>query len=119
MTRNALHGESFIETLVALLIGSVSLMLLATMISASAKLIRLSENDSRGYTQTLNEMNAPNASADPDGTAEFQFRADTNGDGAIDDSDVSLNPYAVNVKIKSYRDGTGKFVISYEEAEDT
>ena len=43
MFKRGNRGETLIETLFALLVGSVSLMILATMISMSARLIHISE----------------------------------------------------------------------------
>ncbi|MBQ9346488.1 MAG: hypothetical protein IJT94_03990 [Oscillibacter sp.] len=103
--RRANCGESLIETMFALLVGSLSVMLLATMISASAKIIRLSGENADSYTENLNSMNRPTES----GTAEILY--DTNGDGTIGESDGGDT---VLVRIGSFLDARGRRVISYD-----
>ncbi|MBQ6207399.1 MAG: hypothetical protein IJK52_09995 [Oscillospiraceae bacterium] len=114
MKRKANRGESLIETMFALLVGSMSVMLLATMISASAKLIRLGEENADDYTIILNEMNSPvsptKVTVTDACTAEIQF--DSDGDGKIDAGDTGDT---VAVKIKSFRDGGSAPVFAYEQ----
>ena len=116
MKRKANRGESLIETMFALLVGSLSVMLLATMISASAKLIRRGEENADDYTIILNEMNGSvnptkKVTVTDDYRAEIQF--DANNDGKVDASDTGVSD-TVPVKIKSFRDGGSAPVIAYE-----
>lgn len=113
MKRKANRGESLVETMFALLVGSISVMLLATMISASAKLIRLGEENADDYTTILNEMNRSvplTKVTETGGYAAIRF--DSNGDGRIDAGDTGDN---INVKIKSFRDGGSAPVVAYEK----
>ena len=114
MRRKANRGESLIETMFALLVGSISVMLLATMISASAKLIRLGEDSADAYTENLNGMNysAEGGAVEGD-AATLAIQFDDNGDGKIDASDMGVAD-AVPVKVKSFRDGGSDPVFAYE-----
>ena len=113
MARKRNHGESLIETMFALLVGSLSVMLLATMISASSKLIRLGEENADVYTENLNRMNDLD-DGDTEMTVKIQFH--NHGDGETDEIPFDNSVvFDVNVKTKSFRDGAGAPVLAYEK----
>ena len=53
------RGDSIAEVLVALLISSLSLVMLATMISSASKMILTSKDKMNNYELTLNELIPP------------------------------------------------------------
>ena len=118
MARKGNRGESLIEAMFALLVGSLSVMLLATMISASAKLIRQGEEDADTYTEKLNRMNDfddgdTGVIEINDGAVKIQF--DSHGDEGWSIYNIFDE---INVKTKSFRDGAGKPVIAYEKVKE-
>ena len=120
MFKRGNRGETLIETLFALLVGSVSLMILATMISMSARLIRISEANTEDYTGYLNRMNDSTVAGTEKGTAEIQFFRSTDiSDPDLDlesEPDANPEPDKIPVTIKSFSGGRGKLVIAYEKA---
>lgn len=117
MKRNVIRGrnrgESLIETMFALLVGSMSVMLLATMISASAKLIRLGEENADVYTANLNQMNEARTNG-TDATVKIQFYR--HGDGGPED--ILFDNFVfdeIKVKTTSFRDGNRAPVVAYEK----
>ena len=119
MFKRGNRGETLIETLFALLVGSVSLMILATMISMSARLIRISEANTEDYTGYLNRMNDSTVAGTEKGTAEIQFFRSTDiSDPDLDlesEPDANPEPDQIPVTIKSFTDGRGELVIAYEK----
>lgn len=55
-------GESIAETLIALLISSLALVMLAGAISTAGNLIRISETTMENYYSGLNALGSPNTS---------------------------------------------------------
>ena len=100
-------GESIAETLVALLISSLGLVLLAGMIAASVRLIDRSKKTAQSYTDAENLLIAQGASS-VSGTVTIQ---DSAGNG-IKMSDENTSG---QVGVVYYvNDETGGAVVSYK-----
>lgn len=118
--KNACHklknhrGESIAEVLIALLVSSLGMLLLATMISASARVIRTSRDAMKNYMSSDNLIILQNESSD---TVKILY-------GTITVKDSSDNNYALwdggssDIDAAYYRStsaGNGYPVISYRK----
>jgi len=94
------RGESIAETLVALLIAAVALVMLASMITSSTRLIERSENDLNAYYTANNALSAQSGTGTA-GTVSITDSAD-NAVKLSDSDDGTVDVYYyINDKVGS------------------
>jgi type II secretory pathway component PulJ len=100
-------GESIAEVLVSLLISSLALVMLASMINSSSRIIQSSKANMEKYYSANNVLEARTAAADNSGTLSIK-----NGSKAVHlrygEGTVSVNYY------KNDKAPSGKQVVSFK-----
>lgn len=108
-------GESIAETLVALLIGSVALVMLAGMITTSAHLITKSKTLMETYYNNNKSLETkPDTSS---GSLDITIQQDPVDVGTPSSSTTLKTPLPGTISVKKYENDTiaGKSVISYKD----
>ena len=106
--RNKLHthrGESLTETLVALLIGALALMMLAQIMAAAGKIVTKGERYVSEFTTADNAVNASGSGTN--GTVKFQI-----GGSGVNISDP--NGSSGDISVKYIQNSKKSDVIRYE-----
>ncbi len=94
------NGESMAELLIALLIGSLAMIMLADMVMVSSKILVSNKENYKDYIEHLNVLSERNTSS-PTEIGEVIIR---NGEVDVEDNDVAMFVYTKrDTVIVSYR----------------
>ncbi|MCR5304356.1 MAG: hypothetical protein K6E33_07310 [Lachnospiraceae bacterium] len=114
-------GESFAEVLISIVIMAFALLTLATMITASWRLVQNSMIDEQFRQMSIQEMDAALAAGTDSGNATLKFTTDSAGTTIVQINGADGNYGASNLlNAKYYKTTTGsEDLFSYWPVPDT